>query len=104
MKIKIGKYSQNEALLQKLGLGKFLAYPGFCVRAGDCFALLYNDNLHPDMARFTVAHELGHILLEHLAPYSKSNRRIEREANVFALLLLLMGYRKPQSHKSEQGS
>ncbi|MBR2929378.1 MAG: ImmA/IrrE family metallo-endopeptidase [Oscillospiraceae bacterium] len=45
--------------------------------------------------RFTVAHELGHILLGHVGTYSLVNREpsstdnpIEREANVFASRLL----------------
>ena len=49
----------------------------------------------PERQRFTIAHELGHILLDHVGKYELVNREpsgtdnpIEHEANVFASRLL----------------
>ncbi len=38
--------------------------------------------------RFTIAHELGHILLEHYNDKTKTYRKMETEANMFAIRLL----------------
>lgn len=52
-------------------------------------------NCTPERQRFTIAHELGHILLGHVGEYELINREpspgdspIEHEANVFASRLL----------------
>lgn len=52
-------------------------------------------NCSPERQRFTIAHELGHILLGHVGEYELVNREpspgdnpIEHEANVFASRLL----------------
>lgn len=68
---------------------------------GKCFLLdsrpviLVSDRVPPERQRFTVAHELGHILLGHVGKYRLVNREpdpkdnpIERAANVFASRLL----------------
>lgn len=57
--------------------------------------ILVNKNCSRQRKRFTVAHELGHVLLGHVGKYQLVNREIsptdnpiEREANVFASRLL----------------
>ncbi len=57
--------------------------------------ILYNRNKAIPRQRFTVAHELGHILLGHVGKYELTNREpsdndnpIEQAANVFASRLL----------------
>ena len=67
-------------------------------KGSDNYIIMYNDA--PDILearkRFTIAHELGHILLEHLVVLerygiyysSHANRSFEREANRFAACLL----------------
>lgn len=68
---------------------------------GKCFLLdgrpviLVSDQVPPARQRFTVAHELGHILLGHVGKYQLVNREpdpkdnpIEQAANVFASRLL----------------
>lgn len=71
--------------------------------SGDGKALMYdgkpyiflNRNQRPERMRFTLAHELGHILLEHIGKYELVNREpsptdnhVEQEANIFASRLL----------------
>ena len=74
---------------------------GLCV-------ILYNRNISVERKRFTVAHEIGHIVLEHTSifgdcdQFSKNSQ--EKEANAFAGELLvpsddLKNYVKKQSLK-----
>lgn len=57
--------------------------------------IFVNENDEPERQRFTIAHELGHILLGHVGKYQLVNREpsaddnpIEQAANVFAVRLL----------------
>lgn len=57
--------------------------------------ILVNKNCSKQRKRFTIAHELGHILLDHVGKYQLVNREpsptdnpIEQSANVFASRLL----------------
>lgn len=86
--IKIGRYSNNADLLLQLGLSDFINHDGVSVRCGDEFAVFYHDGLPPADARFTVAHELGHIFLGHLMPTVRNGSTLEQEADVFASRLL----------------
>lgn len=63
------------------------------------YIIYYNDSLSPALKRFTVAHELGHIFLEHHQKSGVNNlhrlfvpeedyKEYEKEANVFARNLL----------------
>lgn len=68
---------------------------GFCTFLdGQPCIFVYGDSYRPRQ-RFTVAHELGHILLGHVGKYSLVNREpspadnpVEHAANVFASRLL----------------
>ena len=63
--------------------------------AGDRAIILVSDQCSVERQRFTVAHELGHVLLGHVGKYQLVNREpsgsdnpIEHAANVFASRLL----------------
>ncbi len=79
---------QEYARLSNVSPAVFLeyGYDGFSVAGlkGQTF-ILYNDQSPLCRQRFTVAHELGHILLRHQGHI----RRHEEEADFFASLLLL---------------
>lgn len=55
--------------------------------------IIYNTNKPRGRQRFTIAHELGHILLEHISADGESSERLsktkEREADAFAGELLV---------------
>ncbi len=83
-------------------LGIHLAYgtpsagsDGYSIALDAKMYILIRKELLIERARFTVAHELGHILLGHVGKYGLVNREpaptdnpIEKEANVFASRLL----------------
>ena len=66
---------------------------GIQVTQGEQSVIAYNDSKHPHRKRFTVAHEIGHLVMGHtqakydLDPESKDPREIE--ANQFAAELLM---------------
>lgn len=49
------------------------------------FGIFYNDSVDKERTRFTIAHEIGHIVLQHT---ERNDTRIEEEANYFARCLL----------------
>ena len=66
---------------------------GAHARKGRKHIITYNKNHHPRRQRFTIAHELGHLLLEHLDVQSKEEDLVsgnpkETAANTFAAELL----------------
>lgn len=68
---------------------------GYCVLFLGRPRIFVSKLCSPERQRFTIAHELGHILLEHVGQYQLINREpsstdnpIESEANVFASRLL----------------
>lgn len=69
------------------------------------YFIIYNPNNDPKRRLFTLAHELGHILLNHVtdahAPY---NDYQENEANIFASRLLMPAIvcHEEQLHTAEQ--
>lgn len=100
--VPIGRYCDNAAKLRHIGLDRLMVNDGFTIRdhAGKLF-VYYNEQCSPQRTRFTLAHELGHIVLGHLTAgdfgvqYSPRNNEplevrdpAEREANVFASRLL----------------
>lgn len=96
--IPIGRYCDNAAQIRQGGLGWLMDNDGFTIRnsAGQIY-VYYNEQCTPQRIRFTLAHELGHIVLGHLESkqYSLRNREplderdpAERDANVFASRLL----------------
>lgn len=68
---------------------------GYCAFIDDAPHVFVSKHCSPQRKRFTIAHELGHILLGHVGKYKLVNREpsssdnpIEHEANVFASRLL----------------
>lgn len=57
---------------------------GFIMKLGKINCILYNDNKNYESCRFTIAHELGHILLNH----KEDNDITRKEASCFARNLL----------------
>ena len=92
-------YERGAEWVKAMGLEEqFNLCDGFTVYRGGTYYILYNDRLSSaGRIRFTIAHELGHIFLCHLAldQFSLRNREPEPEddpaeqaANVFASRLL----------------
>ncbi len=72
-------------------------FSGQIVRSGNAAGIIYNSTHSVVRQRFTFAHELGHLILEHdlrVQTYNeminlKTKSPIEREANLFAAELLM---------------
>ena len=52
--------------------------------------IVYDDTRSPEQARFTIAHELGHIFLRHTDERERFAKRLEVQADRFAELLLTL--------------
>lgn len=58
---------------------------GMTLRFGGKYLILYREGEHPRRLNFTLAHELGHVLLGHVGEQMRAE---EAEANAFAASLL----------------
>ena len=76
-------------LVQKWALGDHT--DGIQVTVGEEAVIGYNDDRHLNRKRFTVAHEIGHLILGHTQQnYDSDNKNIDHiEANQFAAELLM---------------
>lgn len=91
-------YGANCALIQRKDLSAIVARSdGLSFFAGNMPVVLYNETCTPERIRFTIAHELGHIILGHVSPgtVTMANREPsphdnprETAANQFAARLL----------------
>lgn len=62
-------YGANRALIQQKNLSAIVARSdGLSFFAGNMPVVLYNETCTPERVRFTIAHELGHIVLGHISP------------------------------------
>lgn len=96
--VTLRSYQAGAPLIRALGLeAQCGASDGFSVRSGGHCYVFYNMEQPPGRVRFTIAHELGHILLGHLGDgeHTVYNREPspedapeEHTANVFASRLL----------------
>ena len=91
-------YRANAMLIQRRKLSEIVARSdGLSFFAGDTPVIMFNETCTPERIRFTVAHELGHIVLGHVSPggVTTTNREPnpkddpqETAANQFAARLL----------------
>ncbi len=98
MGIVMASYSKSEAFLSEIGLARLTQVTdGLSVNLEGKYYIFYRGDMVPGRIRFTVAHELGHIVLGHLERQSHTTRNrepqagdapIEQAANVFASRLL----------------
>ena len=96
--VTLRSYAVGAPLIRALGLeSQCGASDGFTVRGGGRCYVFYNMEQPPGRVRFTIAHELGHVLLGHLGDgeHTVYNREpspedapAEHTANVFASRLL----------------
>lgn len=91
-RVRVLTYEQGKEVIESLGLQDH-------VRDNDAFSLarviFYDDSTTPERQRFSIAHELGHIVLHasngatvYNREVSPNDEPIESEANVFASRLL----------------
>ena len=98
--IEICAYGPNEELFKECGIGFMLDADGFAYAYDDGrFLIAYNETRPIRTIRYTPAHELGHILLGHVAPEQpqgrliiSSNPQLELEANIFASVILALEF------------
>lgn len=96
--VRTTSYRANHVLIQRRNLSEVVARSdGLSFFAGNTPVVLYNETCTSERIRFTVAHELGHIVLGHVSPgdITTVNREPspqddprETEANQFAARLL----------------
>lgn len=96
--VTLRSYQVGAPLIRELGLeAQCDISDGFTVRSGDRCYVFYNMEQPPGRVRFTIAHELGHVLLGHLGDgehtvynreSSSEDAMEEHTANVFASRLL----------------
>lgn len=96
LSVKLCEYGENETLLRRHHLEPLLKAAGFAYANPDGRLLIFfNENDSRQQLRFTIAHELGHILLGHVGPevprgrfLTPSDPRLELAADRFAERLL----------------
>lgn len=96
LSVKLCEYGDNEGLLRRHHLDPLLEAAGFAYANPDGRLLIFfNEKDSRQQLRFTIAHELGHILLGHVGPelprgrfLTPSDPRLERAADRFAERLL----------------
>ena len=89
---KLLTYAEGTAILEKLPIDDYMHCPAFCTRVLDCNIVFYDDTCSVGTRLFSLAHEIGHIVLRHIATgalgYDASDTAQEREADAFAYALL----------------
>lgn len=98
LKIRVLTYGQNARMIERANLSQAVQRTdGMTFYLGETPIVLFDEKVLPARAKFTVAHELGHIILGHVKPGSvtKMNREPhpedapeEQAANQFAARLL----------------
>lgn len=96
--IKTLRYEKAKILIEANHLEEIVKQTdGFTYFQGGTPVILYDGNIYPPRIRFTVAHEIGHIVLGHIGPASISRQNaepqngdhsIETAANQFAARIL----------------
>lgn len=98
LKIRVLSYGQNTEMIERANLAQAIRLTdGMTFYSQETPIILFNDTVSTGRAKFTVAHELGHIILGHVKPggITTVNREPqpgdapeERAANQFAARLL----------------
>ena len=98
LEVRAYSYSRGQELLEAAGLAEVAKQvSGLTFYAGQQPVVLYNDAETPQRIRFTIGHELGHLVLGHVQPgeHTRQNREpepgdnpTEQAANRFAADLL----------------
>ena len=67
--VRISSYSKSAGFIQKQELQDMVQKTeGLTFFVGETPVILYDDTPSPQRIRFTIAHELGHLVLGHVAP------------------------------------
>lgn len=89
--IRLVPYSEGREAIQALKWDDLFQYKGFCFQLDGDYYTFYDDAAPADGHSFTLAHELGHILMGHIAPGAKpDSERDEQMANIFGAVLLAL--------------
>lgn len=87
----IFSYSEGERLMEELGVLPYKNFEGFTVFIDNEYIIFYKDELPYPEKMFVIAHEIGHIVLEHTycgvmgkSPDEAMENEQEQEADVFA--------------------
>ena len=98
LNIKCCSYEKGAIVISDLGFNeKALITDGFAVNMCDNYYVFYNQELTSQRCKFVIAHELGHILLNHVNSNcctvvnkepSDTDVPQEKQANIFATRLL----------------
>lgn len=91
-------YKRGRNTIEKMGLGDiFDQTDGFCIVRNGQYYIFYDDTMPHTRQRFTIAHEIGHIILGHVreGQYTRVNREpdshddpAETQANQIAARIL----------------
>lgn len=87
LKIYALPYSESWQIILKLR-DTDIPQSGFYGYYQNQYYIFFNDKHSVERQRFTIAHELGHILLKHYFK-NKEYNQLEKEANMFAARLLM---------------
>lgn len=89
---KLLTYAEGAPIIEKLPFDDYTRCPAFCAHVMDCNVVFYDDTCSVGTRLFSLAHEIGHIVLRHIATgargYDASDTAQEREADAFAYALL----------------
>lgn len=103
MGICLFKYTEGASLIEKYKLHKYLKNDGFSTIIQNNYIVFYDETKPVSRIRFTIAHEIGHIVLKHLlyqniacrhfvtdwnAEGAAAPNPLETAANIFASRLL----------------
>lgn len=85
-------YQESESVLKELGMYAYTAYPAFTIHTKEAKFVLFNSTLSTGTRIFAIAHEIGHVALQHnyhgALGFSNVDSHHEQEANAFAYQLI----------------
>lgn len=86
-------YKSGEVLIQQLGQEQNTKYDAFTFRQDDTVIIFFRDELSTPDKLHAIAHEIGHIVLQHIyngsLGFSTVEAPQEQEANLFAYELVI---------------